>query len=464
MKAGETLRVTIERLGPDGAGIADVDGVALHLAGTTPGDTVDARVDSVSRQHPRAFGSIREVQRGPAYRKSPCHHAAPTAGECGGCPLMHVEDGPQREAKRLWINETLGALGSVDQVIAAPTEMGYRNRANFIVWKSPSGAVRLGSRVPGGKGFARMEGCRVLAEPLATVADAIARLGTELEVPVANTPGGLRYVGLRVDRSGRALVEFVTFGEPDVLLRRLGAAVYNSHDSVVGFVESENRAEGNAIRVERAKAVLGVESLDVDVAGVPLQVWSDTFAQLNWGTADRMARRIAELCAEDEGVIWDLYSGAGILGLAVATRGPQRPVYGIDVTKSAIEGASSAAEKLSVEAHYVAADLRSGLPKGWPEPGVILLNPPRKGLHRAISRRVANAAAPLVYMSCNPASFARDAAVFVEAGRSIERIEAYEMLPQTGHVELLARFSAPVRAPGQSPDAVGSEEAVQLEE
>ena len=451
MKAGETLRVTIERLGPTGAGIVDVDGIALHVQGAAPGDHADVRVDSVSRQHPRAFGSIREFQRGAAFRKSPCHHAAPTAGECGGCPLMHIEDDAQRDAKREWINEALGGLGSVEEVVPAVTELGYRNRANFIVWKSSAGAVRLGSRVHGGKGFSRMDGCRVLAGSLAEIADDIGKKATELEVPVGRREGALRYVGLRVDRSGRALVEFVTFGEPDVLVRRLGAAVYNAHEAVVGFVESQNRSGGNAIRLERAKAVLGNDALQVEIADVPLRVWSDTFAQLNWETADRMARRAADLCKGDAGPIWDLYSGAGILGLAVASRRPGRPVYGVDVTPSAIEGAAATSENLGIEGHYTASDLRSGLPAGWPDPGVILVNPPRKGIHRAITRRVANAKAPLVYMSCNPTSFARDAAALIEAGRTLETVEAHEMLPQTGHVELLARFSAPrAEAPAES--------------
>ena len=445
MKAGDILTVTIDRLGPSGAGLFDRDERVVLVPGVAPGDRVEIRIDSVSRQHPRAFASVRRRHLGDLARKPPCHHAAPTDGECGGCPLMHVEDGAQLDAKREWVNQVLGEWGTIDRVVAA-NALGYRNRANFIVWRTSSGTVRLGSRAPGGRSLAKMDGCRVLEPVLRDVADAVAETATTLEVPVGTAAGALRYVGVRSDGTGRALVEFVTHGTPHVLVRRLAAAIYNRFETVVGLVESINESEGNAIRVVRAEAVLGVDVLDAQVAGVPIRLWSDTFAQLNWQVADRMARRIAALAANDSGPIWDLYSGNGILGLAAATIGPRRIVFGAESTPSAVGGARAAASSVGVEATYRRADLAAGLPDGMPEPGVVLCNPPRKGLHAAVREAIASIGAPIIYMSCSADSLARDAATFAAAGRTLEVLEAHDMLPQTTHVELIARWSAPAAA------------------
>ncbi|MFT6397441.1 MAG: 23S rRNA (uracil-5-)-methyltransferase RumA [Bradymonadia bacterium] len=439
MKAGDILRVEIERLAPNGSGAVTVEERDVLVAGAAPGDHVEIRVDSVSRQHPRAFASLRTATRSEAFRKPPCHHAAPTMGDCGGCPIMHVDDEAQLEAKAQWVNAALGDIGWVDGVIASNESLAYRNRSNFFVWRSTAGVIRLGSRVPGGEGFAKMDGCRILAEPLDQIASDIASKANEMEVPVGRGPGALRYVGLRSDRHGRVLVEFVTFGEADVLVRRLGAAVYNASDHVVGFVESKNTSTGNAVRLKRAKAVLGKDSLVDEVAGVPIQLWSDTFAQLNWETAEHMASRVAELAFSDSGPIWDIYSGVGVLGLAAAAKGG-RKVLSAEVTSSAVDGAREAARKMGIEGRFEVIDLRSGLPGDWEQPGTVIVNPPRKGLHRSLVRRIAATGAPIIYMSCNPQSFAADATKLIEAGRKLELVEAYDMLPQTAHVELLARF------------------------
>ena len=442
MKAGDILTVTIDRLGPKGTGLVDRDDIVLHVPGVAPGDRAEVRVESVSRQHPRAFASVRRRHLGKAARKPTCHHAAPTAGDCGGCPIMHVHDDAQRAAKRDWVNEQLGGWKTIDEV-AASEPVGYRNRANFVVWRTSSGAVRLGSRARGGQSLARMDGCRILEPELSAVADRIADAATRLESPVGDAPGSLRYVGIRSDGAGRVLVEFVTHGEPDVLVRRAAADVFNAFESVVGLVESHNQSSGNAIRVARAEAVIGVDSLKAQVAGVPLELWSDTFAQLNWTVADRMARRVAELAAKDEGPILDLYSGNGVLGLAAATIGPRRAVIGAEVTQSAVDGATAAAEAVGVEATYRLADLADGIPSDLPAPGVIIVNPPRKGLHAKVRAAVASMSAPLIYMSCSADSLARDAEVFAAAGRTLESLEAHDMLPQTTHVELIARWSVP---------------------
>lgn len=439
MKAGEILKVEIERIAPNGSGAVTVEDRTVFVAGAAPGDYAEIRVDSVSRQHPRAFASLRTANRGEAFRKAPCHHAAPTMGNCGGCPLIHVDEEAQRKAKKQWVNDALGGIGAVDAVHSAADVLAYRNRSNFFVWRSKSGAIRLGSRVPGGEGFAKMDGCRILAEPLDRIAGDIARRATEMEVPVGRGPGALRYVGLRSDRKGRVLVEFVTFGEADVLVRRLGAAVFNASDQVVGLVESHNQSTGNAVRLHRATAIMGKDSLTDEVAGVPVQLWSDTFAQLNWDIAERMAARIAELASADSGPVWDVYSGVGVLGLAAASRGG-RPVFSAEVTNSAVDAAREAARKMGIEGRFDVVDLRSGLPGDWDDAGTIIVNPPRKGLHRSLIKRIAGSEAPVLYMSCNPTSFAKDAAKLIEAGRKLELVEAYDMLPQTAHVELLARF------------------------
>ncbi|MCB9530282.1 MAG: class I SAM-dependent RNA methyltransferase [Myxococcales bacterium] len=470
VRVGATLEVSIDALARSGAGVGfvSIEGVEarFEVAGALAGERVSARVEAVSRHRAELFGSVASVvEPSAARRRAPCHHAAPTRGECGGCPLMHLSDDAQREAKQEWVRASLAPLGFGDIAVeSAPAALGYRNRSNYLAFAGANGAVRLGSRAARTGEPARMDGCLAVHPAIERVAAAVAAESAALRVPVHPAPGGLRYVSARVGDDARVLVELIFSGEPlderpTELAARLGAL-----GDVAGVIWTSNPDTGNAIHSAQSerRGAIGADSVGLTLGGVRVELGPDAFAQLNTAVADRMAHRAAVLaataataataaksaCAEPPSgapagpVVWDLYCGVGTLGLAAARElGGAVRLWGVEVSASATGAAARAAADADVDAEFVTGDLSSFAP---PEsarhgaPTVVVANPPRRGLDAPVRAWLAADRAPLVMMSCSPESFARDVAALVAAGRRVAHVEAHDMLPQTTHVELLA--------------------------
>jgi 23S rRNA (uracil1939-C5)-methyltransferase len=154
-----------------------------------------------------------------------------------------------------------------------------------------------------------------------------------------------------------------------------------------------------------------------------------------------MYARAAKLVGEGAKVVWDLYAGVGGLGLTVARAHSETALFGTDSVHESMNLAKQNATSAGIDAHFEWADLALGVPTSWSLPDVVLLNPPRRGVDDAVlSRLVELLPETIVYMSCNPMSFGRDARALIDAGYVIGDVYAYDMLPGTTHVEVIAAF------------------------
>ena len=337
-------------LDASGRGVAPYPGserFTLKIAGAAPGDVLDVHVDAVSKHHPHGFAHIlEEVERGETFVTPPCHHAAPLRGRCGGCALMHVDAETQLRAKSARVSQALAPLGvGPVEVIAAPQPLGYRNKGQFVAFRTRSGQLRLGSRTPDKSAlpYARMDGCRVLQAPLADVADAV-RVAWLDEIDEA---AGLRFVVVRANAEGRALV--------DLIVRRphrdvaLYAKRIHRHPAIDGVSAALNDSDGNAIRGDERKTFVGSDTLPMVIGGVHYRVGSAPFVQLNHAVNERMVTRVVELAGEVS-TVWDLYGGIGSLGLAVGapeerrspSRSPTAPRWPSRATPRSVDASTSA--------------------------------------------------------------------------------------------------------------------------
>ncbi len=440
-KGSEAVGV-VSALGANGEGIVvEANGFQVHLAGVLPGEEVRYRVTQRSQHSAQGWGEVRAVsQRSPAFVKPPCHHAAPLRGQCGGCPLMHLDATAQAAWKAEQVGQALQAQGlapELSQAHGAPQGLAYRNRCNYVVCRRPQGGVRLGSFAPRSHQVADMDGCLVLLPHLAEVARKLRSLLVELAVPVAPEGEGLRYVTVVGNPAGESLIELISSSAAPSWLPAL-SDLLRSISGVVGASHGVNASPGNSIRAEGPVALLwGREHIDLPLGRLVAPIRPSAFFQLNHAVAGAIYARIAALL-QPMGCLWDLYCGVGSIGLNVA---PQGHLFGAEAAPEAVALAQAAAARLGQPATFVACDLRQGLPQGWPTPDAIVVNPPRRGVDPALLAELAAAkAAPIVYMSCNPSTFARDARVLVDAGYRLSAVEIFDMLPQTGHVEVLGRL------------------------
>ena len=441
-----TLTLDPARFGPEGQGIASVEGIELLVSGGNPGDRVLAQIEHLSPHQPRGWARVLErVEASGDAHDAPCPHAAPTRGRCGGCPLMHLNAEAQGRFKTQQVVDALTAhhITATTQLNAVGASLGYRNRGHFIAARGHDGARLLGSYAPRSHDVVSTRGCLIVDPTIEAVAQALrAHLNAEA-VPVYPAPGGLRYVTLRANQRGEALVELVVDVEAapwiDVCVGSLMALT-----PVVGVATSTNRSKNNALHVAAANTRAGRAVIAEQIGDFSFEVGASTFSQLNASVAAAMYQRAAERVATPS-CVWDLYCGAGGLGLTVAQAHPKTTLYGAESHAGAVARATHAAAAAGIEGHFAVVDLQKTAPSQWPAPDTILVNPPRRGLDEPVlSLLSTTSATQCVYMSCNPRSFARDVAALCGAGWRLDGdVEAFDMLPQTRHVELIARLIRP---------------------
>ncbi len=424
----------------------------ILVPGAAPGDQVTLRITARSQHHRRAFADVTEVhRRGPGFREPPCRHAAPLRGRCGGCPGLHLLATTRQAALAHSVSSALQDLGLSPTFHAAPAELGYRNRSNFVAARQ-GGRILLGSFAPGTREVAAMTGCLVVDPAIATTHQAIEALLNDLDIPIGLDELGLRWVSLRA-ASGHVVIDLITAVDAPAWLSPLAGQLF-ALDAVQGVSHSHNPRPGNAIRVAPSTPLLGDTTLTENYGRTLLEIPAGAFAQLNVAAASQIYEDAARHAA-DARILWDLYCGIGGLGLNAALTSSGSPrgalLWGVESIDAALDAARRNAARAGVDAHFTAADLTcadtlSSLrpPPDRATPDAILVNPPRKGLSPAIRHWLTDLPGdfPLIYMSCNPSTFARDAQLLLQSDRwHLRDVTAYEMLPQTHHVELLGLFA-----------------------
>lgn len=442
------LQLTITHLDHDARGCSSHEGRAVLIPGAAPGDVVDVVITARSQHQPTDHAVIEAViTRGQAFVTPPCPHAAPLGGRCGGCPAMHLNPDAQRDLKLAIVRDALAAARIADALPApvwrpAPQALGYRNRSHFVAARDADARPMLGAYAPRSHDVIAQQGCQIVRPAIDAAQQAIRALLDAHHVPIYPAPGGLRHVTLRADQDGRWLVDLVVTAHKPAWLDALTAAIM-ALPGAAGVAYSVHNQASNAIRVAASTHLAGSQTLPERLATEPaltVELAADGFFQLHAEVAAAMYTRAAEL-ADQPGVIWDLYCGVGGLGLTVAMRHGAR-LLGAESHPDSVQRAAQHAAQHGVDAAFAVCDLAQTTPDGWPAPDLILVNPPRRGLDAPVlALACATTARQLVYMSCGPQSFARDAAALIKAGWRCDALEAHDMLPQTTHVELLSLWS-----------------------
>jgi 23S rRNA (uracil1939-C5)-methyltransferase len=449
------VRVAIDGLDDDGRGVGHAGGLELHVAGALPGEQARVRVEHQSPHAARAWGALLGIDGRPAQeRVAP---ACPGHGACGGCALQHLAYPAQLTAKRRLVERALAEHAiladladlAVDDVVASPHELHYRNKAKYVVATGANGELVLGSYAPGSHRVIDMAGCQVPEEPIDDVARRLRRLLEAERVPAFDErrrQGELRYLILRRSAAGALLVVIVTFSPaPRAALGRVARALPAQAPAVAGVVHHVNPTRGGALFASDGPADVtldGAAALDDTVGDVALRLSARAFFQVNRAQAARLYAEAAAAARARPGArLIDLYAGVGGIALTASLRGAD--VVGVEIVPAAVDDARRSAEASGPRhrARFLVGDAADGLPAAARLLGrvdAIIVNPPRKGLAPAARDALLQAApARLVYVSCGPRSLAVDLAAFVAAGYRVESVRPFDLLPGTPHVETL---------------------------
>ena len=446
----DVLELDVHDLAFGGAGVARHDGYVVFCRDTAPGDRVRARVVKARRRFAEA-DLVEVLDPGPQRIAPPC----PYVPRCGGCRLQHVEYALALAAKRDQVAEHLARIGHLEGVDvrepdAAVEHFGYRNKMEYSAAPGPGGALHLGFHVRGRwDEIVDVEAC-LLASPLGNAVRESVRAWAVAEgltpYDQRSHTGQLRHVLVREGvATGQVLVSVVTSPGVEDPVDRLVVPLTAAHPEVVGLVHSVNDGVAEVTSGLPTRLVHGRDWIEERVAGVTLRLSAAAFFQTNTRMTETLYTRVAEAAGLDGNqVLYDLFAGVGSIGIALAKGAKE--VVAIEIVEEAVADAERNAAANGVANHTaIAGDVGVVLRerKGeLPEPDVAIVDPPRGGLAGRAIRRILELAPPtLVYVSCQPATFADNAAKFVEGGYTLEWVRPVDMFPQTPHIEAVARFT-----------------------
>ena len=448
---GDVLELTVDDLAFGGAGVGGVDGFVVFTHDTAPGERVRARVRKSRRRFAEA-DLVEVLEPGPSRAEPPC----PYVPRCGGCRLQHVEYAETLRAKRAQIVEHLARIGGlrdreVRAVDPAADRYGYRNKMEFSFAPGPDGMCLGMHRRGRWDEVVDLEAC-MIASPRIDAARATVRAWAVEEglapYDQREQAGVLRHLLVREGRAtGQLLVTVVTAPGPEAgaALGRLAAPLRAAHPELVGLLHAVNDGVAETTQDLPTSVVWGRDWFEERVGDVTLRLSATAFFQTNTLMTETLYRRVAEAAALDGGqVVYDLFAGVGSIGLAMARSAAE--VVAIEIAQSSVDDALANARANGLDSYRalcgdVGRVLREHREE-LPAPDVAVVDPPRAGLNGRAVRRILELAPPtLVYVSCQPATFAENAARFVEGGYELEYVQPVDMFPQTPHIEAVARFS-----------------------
>lgn len=442
----QIYEATVTDYTAEGQGVAHVEGCAVFLPNAIAGERVRLRIEKAQKTW--ASGKIVEL-----LEKSPhrCNRECEVAKLCGGCDFWHMDYEEETRLKAQRVKSCLNRLGGEQltqvPILAAPDCHGYRNKAQYPV-ASKKGRAYAGFFRAGTHDVVENRRCLILPPETDAVKDAVMDYVNQFRVSVYDEgthTGLLRHIYVRRGAvSKQILVCLVCNGEKlpkvEALLTRL--------QKIPGFttlVLSVNTKKGNAVLGDKFVTLYGPGYIEDTLCGLSFRLSPRSFYQVN----HHQAQRLYETAIQAAGItkndtVLDLYCGVGTITLAMASAAGK--VIGVEVIPQAVEDARDNARRNGIEnAEFFCGDAGQAalaLERNGVRPDVVVVDPPRKGLNadtiEALSRM---APRRIVYVSCDPATLARDVALLKQRGYRLTSATAADLFPRCAHVETVVLLS-----------------------
>ncbi|MCG0239826.1 MAG: 23S rRNA (uracil(1939)-C(5))-methyltransferase RlmD [Firmicutes bacterium] len=444
---GETLELEVYGLGHAGEGVARYQNFALFIPWALPGDRIRARVTEVKKNFGRA--ALEAVLTPSPQRVEP---RCPVYAECGGCQLQHLDYAAQLAAKREQVQNALARIGGLREVTVHPTlgmadPWRYRNKAQFPIGRQGDRVV-AGFFAPGTHRIVDIDDCWIQHPVANRILREVKRLVVKYGVPVydeATHTGVLRHVLVRVARSGRDAMAVLVTATPDLPYdHEIAGELMAAIPELVSLWQNINPERTNVILGAESVHLAGQEGLVDRIGDLEFLISPRSFYQVNPAQTEVLYRKALEYAdLQGDEVVVDAYAGIGTISLFLARRA--RHVYGIEEVPEAVADARANAARNGIgNATFLQGRVEEWLPRLQAEglrPEVIVFDPPRKGCEPEVLEAAA-AMAPrrMVYVSCNPATLARDLGILARHGYRAVEVQPVDMFPHTHHVEAVARI------------------------
>ena len=452
LQKNQILTLRIERLSSDGSGVAhSADGEAVFVPGTAPGD--EARVRIVKDCGRYAFGILDELLT-PSPDRIPVD--CPVAGPCGGCSLRHLDYAAELRAKQESVLDAFRRIGGLEvpvlDILPSPEVDRYRNKVQFPVGIDKNGVPCIGFYAGRTHRIVPCPDCKLQPSVLNEIGNALCAFFAQQGIRPYDEQSGkglVRHIFLRRGaHSGQIMVCLVCTRAKLPHAEQLCTALRGQFPAISTILLNVNAKNTNVILGSENHILYGPGYIEDTLCGVPVRLGPLSFYQVNTLAAERLygvAAQYAQLTPDD--TLLDLYCGMGTIGLSMA--GQCRELIGVEIVPEAIESAKANAarmgEAVAAKSRFFCADAGQAATQLAAEglhPDIVMLDPPRKGCDEAtLSAVVRMAPRRVVYVSCNPATAARDAAWLEKNGYHTEKVQPVDLFPRTKHCECVIALS-----------------------
>lgn len=434
----------IESVTSEGMGVAHVDGYCVFVPQTVENDVVKALIVKVKSGY--AYAKCLEVIESSEFRKEPL---CPAFSKCGGCQFMHIDYEKQLEIKKEIIENALKRIGGLDIVvtdmIGADNEFRYRNKMIF-----PIGCDNKGNKVCGfyrerSHDIIPLEDCYLGDSINAKIISCVMEFIDKYKISVYNEQTHKGVVRRLFIRKGYHTNEIMvvlsinakTLPHFDEFAKTLSGVFSDIKSIILNF----NTKKSNAVLGESNAVIYGKETIDDYLCSMKYEISPNSFYQVNPEQTEKLYAKAIELAniGKDDNVM-DLYCGIGTISLCAAKKA--KKVIGVEIVEQAILNARKNAEENGIKnVEFYASDASGIVPKlikNGEKPDIVILDPPRKGSDEITLGAIISAKPKrIVYVSCNPATLARDLRFLCDNGYNVKEVYGADLFPQTVHCEVI---------------------------
>lgn len=441
LKKNEIYTAVIDGWSSEAFGVCHIDGRAVFVPRAIPGEMWEIRIVKVTNSAVYARGE-KLLSASPAHTESAC----PYYIRCGGCDTWHMSYAEELRFKLDRVNAALRHIGKqelqAEEILGSDAMLRYRNKGIFAVAEH-DGKAACGFFRERSHELIPIEDCLIQSELSVRAAKTVTAFMDEHGIPAyreENGRGVVRHVFCRQAVHGTDAVVCVVaargFGS---MTEALVEALRQACPELTGIVLNINKTKGNTVLAGDFYTLWGRETILDSLNGLRFEIAPQAFFQINPPQAEKLYRLAVQYAAcGREDLVFDLYCGAGTISLSLAREAGK--VIGAEIVPQAIENAKENAARNGIEnAEFLCADAgdaAKALAERGLRPKVVVVDPPRKGMDEAAVSAVASMSpARVVYVSCNPATLARDILRFNALGYTLTKAAAVDMFPRTCHVE-----------------------------
>lgn len=442
LKKNDEILLQITAMTLQGSGIGSHEGLTVFVPAAATGDTVLAQILKVKPRY--AYARLLRVHQAAGQRiEADC----PVFPQCGGCAFRHITYEAELALKQQAVHDAFMRIGKLSPAIlpirGAAQQAHYRNKAQLPLAQGADGSLQIGFYAPRSHRVVDCRRCRLQPQSMYPVIEAIAQWIQQNSISIyreATQTGVLRHIYMRTANNHRDVMVCLVGNANTLPHAHALLAALSVLPQVKSIWYNVNRQDTNVILGERSVLLWG-EPLTDTLCGLAFRLSPAAFYQVNRDQAQVLYGIAAEFAGLDGSQrVLDLYCGTGTIGLCLAKNAKQ--VLGIESIAQAVEDARhNAAANNIANANFVccdAAQTQQVLHERAFKPDVAVIDPPRKGCTADVLETLCRLQVEkIVYVSCDPATLARDCARLAAGGYRIERVQPVDMFPRTGHVETI---------------------------